>query len=729
MGVRNIKKQLAGEEDILLGDGVEQQQRHSGIVNVTKMRVTKVVATIEDMLALDTTKFLTCNVTDPDRGGVFHYDSTQAAINDGGTVFSGWVRQYDGPVNVKWFGVKGDGITDDTKALSSMQQYIKDNIEIDFNAGDIYLISNQSTSSEDEFSNFILNFKSVSNIKLNGNGCTFKGTDIDTSTKGLVIFGGGEGLKNFRASGFNFDITYKGRNNNFNYYPQAGCFLLKDLDNVGQSISLVSENISINNNTFKLFHPDGSYGHSDNPYNGDSNNGFKIYAISIFGVTHETDAKLQTKNINTNNNTFKDGHNAYGIWVWACASWLCEGNVFEAFVSKTTNSDGTFKQGGIPAIRNHQFYTSGVKIANNQVIGLSPDRKTIAGFEGDSSCIHLSQNIVGDYSHGDYIVTGNTLRTSGDAINASAVNVEGIVIAGYGNVNISNNIFEGYKGVYNESSGVSIHAYPQAVGASGKMSMSITDNIFAENLESNNIRLENGSTVSADDRRIKSLIVSGNTSLGQSQYFLDITGNSPTTYKGIENVMVTGNAVSGKYNVTWDLNSTNSIAYRFGSEANDKVVITNNSIVDKNIGFLFNDKLLESQSAIFQENTYSGVTTKVSNPPEPPTKFSTVNGTYIKYPDGTMVQHFDVVIDEFVNLTFPMGYTWTYPVPFVELPNVQFQVYIQSTTASSGQTSFLTSGLYRDLTSAVAGIARINADFVGDTVLINLSCTAIGRWK
>lgn len=30
-----------------------------------------------------------------------------------------WVRHYDGPLNVKWFGAKGDGVTDDTDALNN----------------------------------------------------------------------------------------------------------------------------------------------------------------------------------------------------------------------------------------------------------------------------------------------------------------------------------------------------------------------------------------------------------------------------------------------------------------------------------------------------------------------------------------------------------------------------------------------------------------------------------
>jgi hypothetical protein len=56
--------------------------------------------------------------------GVFIWQHGVATGDDGGTIIvpsaaGRWVRIYDHAINVKWFGAKGDGTTDDTAAIQA----------------------------------------------------------------------------------------------------------------------------------------------------------------------------------------------------------------------------------------------------------------------------------------------------------------------------------------------------------------------------------------------------------------------------------------------------------------------------------------------------------------------------------------------------------------------------------------------------------------------------------
>lgn len=149
MAVRVIKKSLAGSEDLLLGFGTEVQVRNDKNIEITKINasnipydknksisasITKKLDTLADMRAMsELPETVWCSGYHSKNDGAFgsHFfrskglkttetdnSGTIIIVSVGGSDYA-YELQYSGAVNVKWFGAKGDGVTDDTTAIRS----------------------------------------------------------------------------------------------------------------------------------------------------------------------------------------------------------------------------------------------------------------------------------------------------------------------------------------------------------------------------------------------------------------------------------------------------------------------------------------------------------------------------------------------------------------------------------------------------------------------------------
>lgn len=81
------------------------------------------VSSIEQMIALIGAVNGTRVYLSGTQGGMFIYDSSKSAINDGVVTFNGWVRQISNGITPEMAGAKGDGATNDLTAFEKCLEY------------------------------------------------------------------------------------------------------------------------------------------------------------------------------------------------------------------------------------------------------------------------------------------------------------------------------------------------------------------------------------------------------------------------------------------------------------------------------------------------------------------------------------------------------------------------------------------------------------------------------
>jgi hypothetical protein len=116
-------------------------------------------------------------------GGSFYWDAASTEADNGGTIIQvtgvttgRWKRRFSGAVNVKWFGAKGDGVTDDTVFIQSAIDFLENRSE------NLYFPANTFLTTQTLEVPFNARFRI-----LGDGGWTYKQSTIKNTTSSVII--------------------------------------------------------------------------------------------------------------------------------------------------------------------------------------------------------------------------------------------------------------------------------------------------------------------------------------------------------------------------------------------------------------------------------------------------------------------------------------------------------------------------------------------------------------
>lgn len=468
------------------------------------------------------------------------------------------------------FAIAGEA--DETGAIMRMGAAITDGTRCEFQKKE-YVISFAGTGLSPYVTSphgiALIDLYDKKNVTLNGNGATIKLVNHNIGANGGLMFCRGVFVPGLNAKGFNFDFTCTGVNTSGSYYPWVGGFVIFDPDTNANDVTKISNDLLFEDMTFKMFHPYGQWATSPNAYLGDPNNGYKLFTIFVSGDYLANTWKKQNRNVTLRDMTLKDGHNGYGLWVWACNNVKFINPTAENFTAKYSNHLGTFVGTGVPLIRYHQFLCTDVLVENINFNGMKSGDKT-TGFEGASLAILFSSNDAGaGYTHGYMEVRGGVIRGgNGDLARSAQDNL--ILCTAYGVLKVSDLHFDAQPIDANSIAGGALVYSAEATSGTGYGEVHLSGITFSRNCDQyQSIQVLNGVNSSAANRRCKLLKIDNVHSLSQLQYGLDLSGNSAATFQGVERVEVDGLTIDGRACQTFPAASTNSRAMFLASSAGD----------------------------------------------------------------------------------------------------------------------------------------------------------------
>lgn len=482
------------------------------------------------------------------------------------------------------------GEVDDTGMLMRMAAAITDGSRCEFQERE-YIISYAGTGlapyAQAPYGAVIIDISGHKNVTLNGNNATIKCVNHNIATNGGFLFLRGSANQSPRVRGFSFDMSFIGVNTSSLYYPWCGAIVFFDEATGTHTQDELCSDVVVEDCAFKLYHPYGAFALSGTAYDGDPNNGYKLFGVFVSGDNDATTRATQNNKVRLSDCLFKSGHNGYGLWVWCYNDVFIENPTAESWVLKYSTAGGVYAGSSVPFVRYHQFYCKGVQISNIQFTA-KPSSERVGAFAGEARAIGLNTNLnAAGLDGGDMIISGGSITAGNGDLANSATDVL-IFCNAYGRLSLDGGmLIDGMPASSNDNGGGTVLQYsPESTSGTGYGEVHIGDISLGKNLSYlNSIEFFNGAS-SAANRRCKLLTISDVCSMSQFQYFLDTDGGSAAVAKGVDELRIGDVLIDGTNNTVFGPASTNSRAFRFAGESTDTISGNNVKVKGKYYEFI-----------------------------------------------------------------------------------------------------------------------------------------------
>lgn len=484
-------------------------------------------------------------------------------------------------LNVRDFGAKGDGVTNDLAAIQAAAAAMASNSTLFFPKGTYKLAWNGTKPTK---STIAIDLFQLTNIKIVGEGATIFIDQHNVETYGGLLFCRPRACKNVEIYGFDVRMSFVGSNKDAAYYPESGFLYAHNTEENGTTTPVPYvdriENISVHDCYFDMRSSYGAYTTSLNPYNGDYNNGGKYYSCFIRGELADNVYASQNKGVNIYNLTFADTHECYGIWVWGMSDVLIHHNNFQGWATRTCNYLGQMLGGSVPAIRCHKFSTRNWRITDNVIMGRVPPLRT--GTQNGAAALISMQQETTAYNREDVIVIANNTLTIGSNLETDPIPTadRGIELICAGNFDVHGNSFASHNHLAPPACGAAVYVGNPAVAGGLSINATIRGNTFHPSCERiYGVIYVSESNTSYADRSIKSLTITENVVRGYAKNFLE-KASSGKTYQGALYQCISNNSFFTTDNTFYSPSNTDVTALKIYHEySGDGVTCTNNSII------------------------------------------------------------------------------------------------------------------------------------------------------